>query len=86
MRPIRPTLTLYGHDYCHLCTEMYAALEARRDAMGFDLELVDIEGNAELEAKFAERVPVLLQGGEEICHYVLDEEALRACLERAGRA
>lgn len=44
---------------------------------------IDVDADASLEAKFSERVPVLLQGdvdGRELCHYVLDVERVRAAL------
>ena len=44
---------------------------------------IDVDADASLEAKFGERVPVLLQGdidGRELCHYVLDAERVRAAL------
>ena len=78
-----PLLTLYGHSYCHLCTEMQAALGACRERWAFDLRLVDIEGNSTLETEFGERVPVLKLGSKEICHYFLDEVALADVLADA---
>lgn len=44
---------------------------------------IDVDADASLEARFGERVPVLLQGdidGRELCHYVLDAERVRAAL------
>jgi thioredoxin reductase (NADPH) len=63
---------------------MERALAALADPLGFELELVDIEGRPELEARFGERVPVLHCEGEEVCHYFLDEAALHAHLARAA--
>ncbi|MEM7251643.1 MAG: glutaredoxin family protein [Pseudomonadota bacterium] len=82
---VNPVLTLYGHSYCHLCTDMIAALETKRD-LGFELELVDIEGRPELEARFGELVPVLMMGEHKICHYFLDEDALHRALRDARGA
>lgn len=63
---------------------MQLALEALAGPLGFVLEIVDIEGRPELEARFAEHVPVVVHAGEEVCHYFLDEAALRASLARVG--
>lgn len=72
-------LTVYGREYCHLCHDMVAALEALRPAHGFRLEVVDVDGDEALEARYGERVPVLAgEGGKEICHYRLDPAALDA--------
>ena len=79
-----PLLILYGHSYCHLCTEMQVTLEAYRERWAFDLRLIDIEGNSALETELGERVPVLKLGSEEICHYFLDEVALANALADAN--
>ena len=81
-----PTVTLFGHSYCHLCAQMQRALEALAQRLGFELELVDIEGRPELEARFGDRVPVVVLAGEEVCHHVLDEDELHASLARERNA
>lgn len=73
-------LTLYSRRQCHLCEEMQAALGPWRGRFGFSLEVVEIDGDPALEARFGTRVPVLAEGGQEICHYFLDEQALRTHL------
>ena len=77
------TVTLFGHPYCHLCAEMQVALEALAQPLGFELQLVDIEGVAHLEEEFGDFVPVLYCADERVCHYYLDEGKLRASLIRA---
>lgn len=70
-------LTLYGRRYCHLCEDMERALAPLRDELGFTLELVDVDGDAALERKYGELVPLLAgPDGREICHYFLDVRAL----------
>jgi hypothetical protein len=39
---------------------------------------VDVDSDDELRSRYGERVPVLLAGGDEICHYHLDRAALDA--------
>ena len=77
-------LRLYSRDYCHLCHDMLAALEALRGQPGvadFDVEVVDVDADPMLEAKYGELVPVLLDGQErELCHYFLDLPKLREYL------
>jgi len=71
-------LRVYGRSYCHLCDDMIAALHALQDALGFQFEVLDIDAEPALEARYGERVPVLVDAqGKEICHYWLDEDALR---------
>ncbi|GAB4361454.1 MAG: glutaredoxin family protein [Gammaproteobacteria bacterium] len=76
-------LVLYGHSYCHLCEEMHKALLPWQQRLGFQLEIVDITGQPELEEAYGERVPVLMCGDEEICHYFLDESAMERKFRKA---
>lgn len=71
-------LRVYGRRYCHLCDEMIAALRALQGQLGFEIELLDVDADPALEARLGERVPVLVDAQDaEICHYWLDEDALR---------
>ena len=47
----------------------------------FDIEVVDVDADPELEAKYNELVPVLVDGaGCELCHYFLDVAKVREYL------
>ncbi len=71
-------LTLYGRAYCHLCEDMVRALERLQPEIGFRLVVRDVDSDETLERLHGERVPVLVDAqGREICHYFLDEAALR---------
>lgn len=59
---------------------MLATLEALRGEFSFDVEVVDVDADAELERKFNEWVPVLTAEGQELCHYFLDEPKVREYL------
>ena len=59
-----------------------AALEQFRGRYDFDIEVVDVDQDPELESKWGEKVPVLLDGNLEVCHYFLDVEAVDARLGR----
>jgi len=77
-------LTLYGRAWCHLCDDMRAALEPLLAEFGAHVEVVDIDSDPLLEARYNELVPVLLCDGVELCHYRLDELRVRGAL--AARA
>ncbi|MBL8481616.1 MAG: glutaredoxin family protein [Rhodocyclaceae bacterium] len=79
-----PQLTLYGRGYCHLCDDMRAALDPIAAEFGAEVVYVDVDSDAELEARLGELVPVLMAGGTELCHYFLDEAAVRAHLRGIG--
>ena len=75
-----PKLTLYSRTWCHLCDDMLAALEALRGEHVFQVNIVDVDADPALEEKFDELVPVLEADDRELCHYHLDEQAVRAYL------
>ena len=77
-----PKLTVLSRGYCHLCHQMIAELEKLRARFGFEIEVVDVDRHPALEEKWGDKVPVLLDGEREICHYFLDLAALEARLER----
>lgn len=78
-------MTLYGRGYCHLCSDMEAAVERLRGEFDFALAKVDVDADPELETRFGDRVPVLLDGEEgELCHYFLDEPKVREYLGALG--
>jgi len=76
--PLR--LTLYGRAWCHLCDDMLAALEPFKAEFGLAIEVVDVDQNPEWEERYGELVPVLTHGEHRLCHYFLDEAAVRAYL------
>jgi thioredoxin reductase (NADPH) len=71
-------LTIYSREYCHLCHDMIAALEALQPRYGFQLEIVDIDEDEALEARYGERVPVLTANGEALCHCHFEPAVLDA--------
>jgi thiol-disulfide isomerase/thioredoxin len=79
-------LCLYMRAYCHLCEDMATALAPLAQRYGVEVRLVDIEGDAALEARYGEKVPVLTDGDLQLCHYFLDEPAVRRHLEVRGLA
>ncbi len=74
--------TLLTREYCHLCHEMLAALQHLQGRSAFEIELVDVDRHPELEEKWGDKVPVLLDGTLEVCHYHLDVRAVDARLAR----
>lgn len=71
-------LTVMSREWCHLCHDLLAALAPLQQELGFSVEVLDVDADPALEARWNELVPVLLAGDTEICHYHLDEAALRA--------
>ncbi|HET9045928.1 MAG TPA: glutaredoxin family protein [Casimicrobiaceae bacterium] len=77
-------LTLLSRAYCHLCEEMEAALRPFVARHGVGLTVIDVDAYPALEARYGERVPVLIAGapesGVELCYYVLDTDAVDRAL------
>lgn len=77
--------TLYSRSYCHLCQDMLDALFLLQSPdKPFTVEVIDIDASPDtsLLARFDELVPVLFGdlAQPELCHYFLDEAAVRRYL------
>jgi glutaredoxin len=75
-------VTLYGKPGCHLCDEARAVVAEVRRERPFDLIEVDITFDAGINARYAERIPVLEVNGEEVFEFVVEPEELRRRLDR----
>ena len=70
-------LTVYIRRHCHLCKQMVDALEPWRQGYDLRLDLLDVDEDPVLSARFGERVPVLAEGDTVIAEFFLDDGALR---------
>jgi len=70
-------LTLYQRDDCHLCD---LALDVLAQACVPDFDSVFIDGDAELEVRYGERVPVLRADEGRELGWPFDTAAVRAFL------
>ncbi|PWF43132.1 glutaredoxin family protein [Massilia glaciei] len=81
--------TLYSRSYCHLCEDMLAALNAMQtETVRFTVEVVDVDADEALVARFDELVPVLFGdlAADSLCHYFLDKPAVARYLAASGAA
>ena len=77
----RHHVTLVRAEGCHLCESARRVIEGVRADVPFELEEVDIAGDDELEARYRERIPVVLVDGEEAFTYFVTPEGLRRRVE-----
>jgi len=70
-------VTLYHATDCSLCGRALEVVRGVRDELEFDLRLVDIGGDPELELRYREHLPVVEIDGERAFTYFVDAEALR---------
>jgi Glutaredoxin-like domain (DUF836) len=52
-------------------------LAALAEELGFEVERVAIDGDAELEARYRELIPVVEIDGERVCTYYIQPEPFR---------
>jgi glutaredoxin len=82
---VTPAVLLYRARGCHLCESARRVLDRVRAEIPFELEEIDITGDPELEARYRERIPVVLVGGEEAFVYFVHPDALRRRLAGTSR-
>jgi hypothetical protein len=70
--------------YCHLCDEMRAEVAPLAAAAAVAVDEIDVDGDPALEARWGDRVPVLLAGDRELFHYCVDRTVLTTYLANAA--
>ena len=78
----RPALTVYGRAGCHLCEEMIEALRSLQGRFRFEIAVVDVDSEPELERRHGQAVPVLMHGGRELCRHRLETDAVATYLAK----
>jgi glutaredoxin len=79
-----PQWTVYSRAGCSLCEQMLNELAAILPAEeAARVQVIDIEGDADLTRKYATRIPVLVVDGEFVCAYRLDHDRIATYLELA---
>jgi glutaredoxin len=78
-------VVLYHAPDCHLCGRARATVRALQEELGFELAEVEISGNAALEARYREWLPVVEIDGERAFVYHVDPEGFRRRLARLAQ-
>lgn len=73
-------MVVYTAAGCRLCEQALEVVHAARAELGFELEVVDIAGDAELERRYREYLPVVEIDGERAFTYFVEPGALAARL------
>ena len=63
---------------------MIAGLRNLQAGTAFELEIVDVDSDPALEARYGERVPVIVAASGELCHYQLDPGKVNEYLSKFG--
>ncbi|HVC01547.1 MAG TPA: glutaredoxin family protein [Steroidobacteraceae bacterium] len=75
--------TLYSRPGCHLCEAMLESLAALPAAAGHPVEVLDVDRDPATRVRYGHKIPVLLFGGELVCHGRLDAEEVHKALASA---
>jgi glutaredoxin len=78
-------VTVYSRHGCHLCEDAVKTLESLREELAFEIEIMYIDGDAELEKLYGNEVPVIHINGEHHDFYKVDPERFRSSLEKHRR-
>ena len=78
-------VTVYSRHGCHLCEDAVKTLESMREELAFEIEVIYIDGDAELEKLYENEVPVIHINGEHHDFYRVDRERFRTSLEKHRR-
>lgn len=82
----RILVEIYSKPDCHLCEVAKARLESLRQEWRFELQEVNIAGDAKMMEEFGTRIPLIWVEGKLVCKYRVDESRLRQKLEEATAA
>ena len=75
-----PRFLLYSRPGCGLCEEMLGELAAIPAAGAFGIDVLDVDADRAALVRYGHKIPVLLFGGELVCHGRLDREELAKAL------
>ena len=69
---MKTKVTIYSRHNCHLCEVAKAVVESARNEAEFELEVIFIDGVAELEKLYGEEVPVTMINGKRHDYFRVD--------------
>jgi hypothetical protein len=75
-----PHVTIYHAVDCSLCARALEVVAELHEELAFELDLVDVGGRPDLEARYRELLPAIEVDGELAFTYFVDADALRARL------
>jgi glutaredoxin len=73
-------VVIYSRADCHLCEEAEKNVREVLVEIHFGLEVIDINGDQELERLYGEEVPVITINGDVHDYYKVDKQRLRKAL------
>jgi glutaredoxin len=71
---MKAKVVIFSRQNCHLCHEAEKIVREVLLEISFDLEVINIDGNAELESLYGEEVPVTLINGAKHDYFKVDKK------------
>ena len=78
-------VTVYSRHGCHLCEDAVKTLQELQGELTFEIEIIYVDGNQELEKLYGHEVPVIHINGEHHDFFRVDRDRFRASLEKHRR-
>jgi glutaredoxin len=75
-------VTVYSRSNCHLCEVALEVISEIRNEFEFTITKILIDGNAELEEKYGDQVPVILINNQPHDFFRVDPERFRLAISK----
>ena len=75
-------ITVFSRHGCHLCDDAQNILESLREELNFEIEVIDIDRDPELNKLYSDQVPVIHIDGLHHDFYKVDPLRFRSSLEK----
>jgi len=73
-------VSVYSRSNCHLCEVALEVISEIRKELDFTITKILIDGNAELEERYGEQVPVILINNQPHDFFRVDPERFRSAI------
>ncbi len=71
---MKAKVVIFSRQNCHLCHEAEKMVREVLSEISFELEVINIDGNAELESLYGEEVPVTVINGAKHDYFRVDKK------------
>jgi glutaredoxin len=71
---MKAKVVIFSRQNCHLCHEAEKIAREVLSEISFELEVINIDGNAELESLYGEEVPVTVINGAKHDYFRVDKK------------
>jgi len=75
-------VTIYSRQGCHLCDDALNTIESMREELKVEIEVINIDEDAELVKLYSDQVPVIHIDGNHHDFYKVDPTRFRSSLEK----